>query len=279
MLKQASYMFAFILLALAVLVAVERTSSPFFQGCISENEKANGNTATKNDPTYGAVFTGYIRCSGRFIEAHGIGITALSGILVAAFTGTLWIATSRQSIITKEIWVADKRAFVFPTGINPFWELNPDEGFYYWRIRPVWQNSGETPTRRLRLYTDCEIRDTALPPNFQFVDGPIPPGAGMLGPHSSSMGGAAPLIPRPGISPQDILDAIASRKFIYLWGWVRYYDVFPNTKEHVTRFCWQIMPVGDPHAFTPGQIPTAPGSLQFAYLHIGQGNCADDECG
>jgi hypothetical protein len=34
--------------------------------------------------------------------------------------------------------------------------------------------------------------------------------------------------------------------FLYLWGWVRYFDVFPDTKEHITRFCGVVMPVGDP---------------------------------
>ena len=82
MLKQPSYMFAFILLALAVFVAIEWTSSPFFQGCISKND--------------GAAIASYVRCSGHFIEGHGVGITALASIIVAAFTMTLWMATAKE---------------------------------------------------------------------------------------------------------------------------------------------------------------------------------------
>jgi hypothetical protein len=74
------------------------------------------------------------------------------------------------------------------------------------------------------------------------------------------------------------LDAQAGRKFIYLWGWVRYFDVFPRTPEHITRFCWLIVPVGDPLAFVPGAAPNQPGSLSFGSLHHSEGNCADEEC-
>jgi hypothetical protein len=184
---------------------------------------------------------------------------------------------SNQGELTKEALIADKRAFVFASGINPFWELDKRSGTYHWRIRPVWRNAGDTPTRRLRLYTDCEIRNSSLPENFRFVDGAIPAGAGLLGPRQESMGGAAPLLPGVGITPQDIADAIALRKFIYLWGWVKYFDVFPGTPEHITRFCWQIIPQGDALAFIPGQLPNTPDALSFAYLHMVNGNYADEE--
>jgi hypothetical protein len=150
---------------------------------------------------------------------------------------------SNQGELTKEALIADKRAFVFASGINPFWELDKRSGTYHWRIRPVWRNAGDTPTRRLRLYTDCEIRNSSLPENFRFVDGAIPAGAGLLGPRQESMGG----------------------------------DVFPGTPEHITRFCWQIIPQGDALAFIPGQLPNTPDALSFAYLHMVNGNYADEE--
>ncbi|PNE12175.1 MAG: hypothetical protein CR217_05030 [Beijerinckiaceae bacterium] len=96
----------------------------------------------------------------------------------------------------------------------------------------------------------------------------------MLGPKAISMGGAAPLIPAAPITPQDIIDTQNGTKFIYLWGWTKYFDVFPRTAEHITRFCWLILTTGNPMTFNPAQ----PGSLTFHNLHHVEGNCADDEC-
>jgi hypothetical protein len=148
---------------------------------------------------------------------------------------------------------------------------------FHWRFRPRWQNSGETPTKRMTLYTGCELRDTLLPmgevlrDRHQF-------GSGLLAPKTTMTGGVAPALPDPAITPQDIVEVQAGRKFLYLWGWAKYFDVFPNTPERITRFCWAIFPTGDP--FNPG--PLVDGKLQgisFPYVHYFYGNCADDECG
>src|SRR5215831_11678410 len=56
---------------------------------------------------------------------------------------------------SREAFVADKRAFVFASGINSFYEHDKMTGNFNWRLSPVWQNSGDTPTQNLRLYTDC----------------------------------------------------------------------------------------------------------------------------
>jgi hypothetical protein len=190
----------------------------------------------------------------------------------------LAFVTNRQAKLTKEALIADKQAFVFATGFNPFWELNKATGNYDWRFRPTWQNAGDTPTRKLRLYADCELRNAPLPSGFNFTQNTGPPGPGLLGPKSTNMGGAAPLAPRAAITPQDILDVQNGTKFIYLWGWAKYFDVFPRTPEHITRFCWQILITGDPFKFTPGQLPKQPGSLNFANLFHPEGNCTDNEC-
>jgi hypothetical protein len=92
------------------------------------------------------------------------------------------------------------------------------------------------------------------------------------------LGGLSPSPPENAISPQDITDVQSGKKFLYVWGWARYSDVFPNTKQHITRFCWMITPVGDPFAYIPGKIPPEPGGLQFQSRHHDEGNCADDEC-
>jgi hypothetical protein len=56
--------------------------------------------------------------------------------------------------------------------------------------------------------------------------------------------------------------------FVYVWGWARYNDVFPNTPEHIVRFCTgKNSQVWDPKKL-------------FAYTgdSCTRFDCIDDEC-
>lgn len=260
-------------------VLFERALAPSFQQCIAEKPADKEGTPPKEDqPGFVSVVASYGTCSGRFIEAHGGGITALATIVIAAFTVTLWVATSRQASLTREALIVDKRAFVFASVLNPVWEIDAATQKYNWRLRPTWQNSGDTPTKDLRIFVACEIRNSVLPDGFDFRQMTGGDGTGLLGPKASNLGGVGPQGKFAAISPQDIVDAQQTRKFIYLWGWARYRDAFPKTPEHITRFCWQILTAGDPFLFEPGQPPGQTSSLTFSYVQNRIGNCADDEC-
>jgi hypothetical protein len=67
------------------------------------------------------------------------------------------------------------------------------------------------------------------------------------------------------------VEAIADKKlFMYLWGWARYNDIFPDTKRHITRYCWKV-------SFTrTGTAPTE--TFQFRSDSCLHNNCSDDEC-
>ena len=192
------------------------------------------------------------RCTGHFIDKNDSIILALA---TALFTIVLVVVTNRQARLTKEALIADKRSFVFADGIKPEWHLDRGSGQYHWRFRPAWRNSGDTPTKGLTIYTDCELRNSLLPSGYNFNQTRLAPGTGMLGPKTQMFGGLAPHIPGVGITPQDILGIQQERKFLCLWGWARYFDTFPETPEHITRFCWQIVAVGDPLHSRPARSP------------------------
>jgi hypothetical protein len=214
-------------------------------------------------------------CTGTFIDANYGAITALSTIIIAAFTGTLWSATTRQAELTKEALIADKRAFIFAKSLGGFWERDDQIGLYNWRFRPLWENTGETPTSRMTMCTECELRNTPLPNNFDFRHDPQHVGNGLIGPKSATYGGIAPQSPAAAVSPSDLHDVQHGRKFLYLWGWIRYYDVFPGTPQHVTRFAWAIVVLGDPFKYDPA---AAVCSVSFSNIYLASGNCADDDC-
>ena len=251
MLKQlllASLLFSALV---AVLVFSERAFSPTFQSCVSGESQSKSNSTTEKEPPRFLVnVSRYIQCSGTFLDQHGNGITALATIVIAAFTGTLWRSTSLQALLTKEAFISDKRAFVFTSGLQHYWEID-GTGAYNWRFRPIWKNSGNTQTKRLRLYTECELRDSPLPLGFDFTTTRYQWGTGFSAPQTTYVGGIAPPYTLSAITPQDIIDVQQGRKYLYLWGWASYFDVFPNTPEHITRFCWSIAPVGDPFTYVP----------------------------
>jgi hypothetical protein len=262
-----------VLAAILIIILAVR-GSPSYEECKTAATKQSNTEQTSQFFGVPVIW----RCTGRFIDKNDTIILALATVAIAMFTIVLVLVTNRQARLTKEALIADKRSFVFAESIQPIWELDKPSGQYYWRFRPFWRNSGDTPTKRLTLYVDCELRNSLLPVGFNFNQTRIPPGTGMLGPKAGNLGGLAPHMPGVAITPQDILDIQNGRKFLYLWGWARYFDVFPETPQHITRFCWQMLSVGDPAAYTPHQIPSLPGSLIFPYVYHTEGNCADEEC-
>ena len=120
MLRQVAYVAAFVVILTTLFVAVERTSSPFFQACINEQGDHKAQHAAEENPaTFGTVVTAYVRCSGRFIDRHDASITALATIIIAAFTFTLWVsnekmwsATEKTVELTRQSLIASQRAWL-----------------------------------------------------------------------------------------------------------------------------------------------------------------------
>ena len=194
MVKQSVVFAFFIAILLGSFIASENLFSSSFQYCAENHQQTNKNAATEKNNTGVsiAVFT-YFVCTGRFVEAHNGAITALATLVIAAFTGTLWIATSKQAEITKEAFVADRRAFVGAVTHFAFWERMQNTEHYGWRFSPIWVNSGETHTRNLRIYTDWELVDSFLPTGFDFSKHRSEIGVGgLITPKAQKTGGTAP---------------------------------------------------------------------------------------
>jgi hypothetical protein len=187
------------------------------------------------------------------------------------------IAVAENSAdIARHAMVAGQRAFVFPVSLVPEWLIGDQPGHYNWQFRPMWRNSGDTPTRNMTMHAGYELRDTPLPDNFDFDYPTTEIGSALIPPKTEYAGGMAPRGPDK-ITPSDIAAVQSGIKFMFFWGWAKYFDVFPETPARVTRFCWQVIPMGDPFAFRPG-APQNHQSLRFPYVYNHKGNCADDDC-
>jgi hypothetical protein len=135
--KQIAFLLATFVFLCALFVFVERTFSPSFQQCITshDNDKADG-PPEKNPSAFGVTIDSYVRCTGRFVKTYEAAIAALATIIIAAFTCTLWIATSQQAQLTREAFIAHKRAFVFAAGVQAMYEPDVGTGHFNWRVMP-----------------------------------------------------------------------------------------------------------------------------------------------
>jgi len=254
------------------LLGLMASQTPSYEECYrSEYAKAG---AYAENQTQKWFWKAHVKCTAVSLDQNNGFITALATLFLAGITGWLvWVA--REQSKTTQVQL---RAFVHAIALNSRYELDKTSGHHNWRLQPTWMNSGDTPTRHLRIYTGCEVTDSRLPAGFDFrqLTGTI--GNGLLGPKIQLQGGQAPQLPAAALTPQILDDARNGKKFIYLWGWARYNDTFPGTAEHLTRFCWYIFVNGDPFGFIPEAKPGEPGSVRFTYAHHSEGNCADDEC-
>lgn len=261
-------------LALSLLGWAVLSSKPF-QQCVSSQQQANGTANHTNISSIPISLGIYRDCVGRFVIQENAAITALATLMIAIFTIVLAEVSNRQARLTKETLITDKRAFVCADFLYWVWERNQAAGEYNFRLRARWRNTGGTPTKNLRSHVECEIRNTPLPKGHVFIPQDDFVGTGLIPAHGEGNSGIAPQAF--ALTPTDIIEAQVFRRFIYFWGWAKYHDVFSNTPEHTTHFCWLILVLGDPLTFvpnTPGQPPT-PGTLNWTFLQHTEGNYAD----
>jgi hypothetical protein len=214
-----------------------------------------------------------------FLRDQHAAVTAFATIAIAVFTIVLAGVTYEQMKLTREALTA-RRAAVFALDLHAEWEPG-SAGHISWRFRPKWKNSGETATKHLKLYTECELRNSELPKGFEFRSRPENVYNGFIGPQQEILGIAGPLQPASPISAADLVAVRQNTRFLYLWGWVTYQDVFARTPQHVTHFCWQLSFAGDPLTYDPlatGQGGVHAGALDFSWNQHSEGNCSDDEC-
>jgi hypothetical protein len=88
--------------ALTAFVWTENGIAPSFQSCISQSASEPGDKSSKNFIVPSVIKSQAI-CSFRLIDRHNGFFAALAAVIVAAFTFTLWIATSKQARLTKEV--------------------------------------------------------------------------------------------------------------------------------------------------------------------------------
>jgi hypothetical protein len=178
-------------------------------------------------------------------------------------------AIHRQADIAENTLVYAERAYLFVREIKGTSHMNPRTHKVWWAYEVVWENTGKTPTRNLRIYTGQYLEEADLPPGFDFdclrrIEGPT----SMAGPGRVIQGLTL------GIDGDDIKSSQDGKNYLYIWGIATYNDIFPKTPEHITRFCWRLTFIGDPTRPHDSEF----NRTEFHWTHHYEHNCADEDC-
>ena len=248
-------------IGLALLVVWIVGSSETFHDCV---EKA------KNDQPYEALYKNvassfgsteieWLRldraCAGDFADREQGAISAVSTFVIAIFTAILGIFTVRLARATKiaadaakesariarEALIMAERAFVFVIDFDstPVWS---GAGIViHLRVKPIWRNSGSTPTRNMYVRVQWTHHAVAEPaPNIGNFDG-VYPTKMFLAPQAQEWTQAITI-------PRDILERVQDmEENVVIWGRADYDDIFDGTAHRFTQWCSQLVIENDGH--------------------------------
>lgn len=216
-------------------------------------------------------------------------VTAVASVAVAIFTAVLAIATVRlwnstaqlaqfaeqqgrdmQASIEQARRVADlternlsatQRAFVHLKALDVTVvgkRIAPTQ----YKIVPLWENSGTTPTRNLSININwTPYSGGNLPDGFGYEYGTDPTRL-FLGPKAESNYGSF------DIPISEIRQAKAKTARIFVWGRADYSDIIEGTRQHFTEFCFRL-------DIKEGGGPD--GQDWLAFTHWGPHNRSDED--
>jgi hypothetical protein len=189
------------------------------------------------------------------VAIAGFGLFLVLSIVFQSLFQGAWmrrmlLASERASTVVDESIASAQRAYVFLREFRVNLVKNPlNEEIQSCTIQPIWENTGNTPTRNGRSHINWKFFERSIPPEFDFPDfdevgnrvlsydafKPL-----IVGPHSTSL---APLL---DIEPGILRQARDMQGRILIWGWAEFDEVFGNGKRHRTEFCYQVVVAGSP---------------------------------
>jgi hypothetical protein len=252
-----------------------------------------GNIQEGGQSEYGGLWNWVTHDAAGFFTAW---LVIVGGIQVALFIWQLWLIreslndtkvaadaakesaeaakegakVGRESADTAKLaMVASNRAYVHFNGCRWISHRQDEDSAVFWRIRPRWVNSGNTPPRNLHFYVHYELLDAPLAPGYSFTQDDLPKRRALLPPKGEIESESR------DFSGTDLAAVKTGTKFLYVWGTAKYRDIFPSTPEHITKFCVFARSItGDPTM--PWNATT--NIMDIAFATYERHNCADDDC-
>lgn len=169
----------------------------------------------------------------RFREA--VKRSSFTDWVIMVFTGVLaavgiyqYFAMGESNKINRQSLVAVQRAFIGSPTISDQRKITDGKRVAGIQFRLNWQNSGNTAAKDLRICTSREDNPAGNMKNLPDKCQPVPEVAG-----PRDVVQSLPIVFEP-----PLLELLRDGKTkVTLWGWVKYRDSFPDTPEHITRYC------------------------------------------
>jgi hypothetical protein len=198
-------------------------------------------------------------------------VTLVAAIAAAIFTGFTLCQLWKQTGIEERSFEAAQKAYISVTGLVV--EPVPDSP-KFWRVLPVANNSGNTPTKNLWWTSVAGDYSGYVHAINQTVTPSPPPhtlrdfegrtrNAFSIGPHQElrALGMAFPI-------PVEIIDGIKAHKTEAKFTGALFYQDFVSSKLHVTLYCFNLW-----------HSPSVTGEKAIAFSPCyGNYNCIDEEC-
>jgi hypothetical protein len=182
------------------------------------------------------------------------------------------LALKESNRINRESLQSVQRAFVFVPDIQAVRIDDETDSTKAVSINfsVSFSNNGTTPTRKMTEHNSFLWIIPPLPNDFSFPDlwdetKPKVNTPFALGPKMSASTTAMSV-------PAEVISLVKKHQtHLYIWGWVKYNDIFPHTPEHITRFCSEIT------GFTGDPLNRQLTGVKLISENCGQ-NCYDEEC-
>ena len=243
MIRQMGIFLLILIGLIAAFVFIENSFSSRFQQCVIQHSQNQSTDPAEKEPGgFGLLLTAYAQCTGDFVDANDGGITALATAIIAAFTFTLWRATSEQGRLTrmaiddaKKSNKREMRAYlsVFVGGAD----YQDRETNFKFAGYPMLKNNGRTPAYNIKYWSKAEIIPDALIENYQFQITPTQElSQASIGPGEDRI--LTCIVPEFVNYAEESDIKIGKGKALWVWGRVHYDDAFGD--PHFVNFSQRI---------------------------------------
>lgn len=222
-----------------------------------------------------------------WLNAKGPFVTAIATVVIAALTGTYvhysraqWKVMLEANRINRESLEDVQRAYISFQGIQArkfiFKGKGGSDETLIFEFGAEMLNAGNTPSNSVAqwFYGD-NLSDE---PNEEQFKGNPTHNTKVIGPKTPyDFGGARRPIDFFESGPETTgpFQVPTLHHKFFVWGWIAYNDIFPNTTIHITEFCQLLSGMGGGRR-TPPFDPNA--SWTFKFEDCKQHNCADEHC-
>jgi hypothetical protein len=158
--------------------------------------------------------------------------------LLTIATFSLWYATMRLVWDARETSKRQLRAYVTVQ------DLKLESVATGVRAGLIWENTGQTPARKVRTFTSFALFDPAAPPSFDYVTEYTDPSEVesqlVLGPKQITINSLGI------VSHQEIAAIGQGTVKAFVWGWMEYDDIYGKKRHRTEAAYWLIVEGGNP---------------------------------